>query len=249
MVFILGAAALSALLRGLLTRETTYENARALARIARSGGRGALLARSAIAGYFRGEGDAAMMRVRAALEEYEGIEMTPLLSRFKDTLRDVYNEDAQYVYGTTEEGFEAGLAEEGVTAASPYLAPFLAAAAAAGGILEAEHHRHGIGHDLLHPIDALDDVWHAVESMAVDTYDKLTGHKRSTPEPDHPVCKEDDFSGIQYTFYHPTTGRIIGYKGMRRFGKRLSKKTTGKRADFGRYDLDSARPVSRIRPE
>ncbi len=245
MVFILGAAALSALLRGLLTRETTYENARALARIARSGGRGALLARSAIAGYFRGEGDAAMMRVRAALEEYEGIEMTPLLSRFKDTLRDVYNEDAQYVYGTTEEGFEAGLAEEGVTAAAPFLGPFLAAAAAAAGALEAEHHRHGIGHDLIHPIDAIEDVWHGIENV-VET---ITGHKRDTPEPDHPVCKEDDFSGIQYTFYDPPTGRIIGYKGIRRFGKRLSKKNTGKRGDFGRYDLDSARPVSRIRPE
>jgi len=245
MVFILGAAALSALLRGLLTRETTYENARALARIARSGGRGALLARSAIAGYFRGEGDAAMMRVRAALEEYEGIEMTPLLNRFKDTLRDVYNEDAQYVYGTTEEGFEAGLAEEGVTAASPFLGPFIAAAAAAAGALEAEHHRHGIGHDLIHPIDAIEDIWHGIENAV----ESLTGHKRSTPEPDSSVSTQDDFSGIQYTFYDPPSGRIIGYKGIRRFGKRLSKKNTGKRGTFGRFDLDSARPVSRIRPE
>ena len=245
MVFILGAAALSALLRGLLTRETTYENARALARIARSGGRGALLARSAIAGYFRGEGDAAMMRVRAALEEYEGIEMTPLLNRFKDTLRDVYNEDAEYVYGSTEEGFEAGLAEEGVTAASPFLGPFLAVAAATAGALEAEHHRHGIGHDLIHPIDALDDVWHGIERAV----EYITGNKRKTPEPDHPVRTEDDFSGIQYTFYDPPTGRIIGYKGIRRFGKRLSKKNIGKRGGFGRFDLDSARPISRIRPE
>lgn len=244
MVFILGAAALSALLRGLLTRETVYENARALARIARSGGAGASLASSAIAGYFRGEGDVAMMRLRAALEEYEGIEMTPLLSRFKDTLRDVYNEDAQYVYGTTEEGFEAGLAEEGVTAAAPFLAPFLAAAAATGAILDAEHHRHGIRHDLTHPIDAAEDVWHAVEELV----DKITG-KRKTPEPDDPVCAADDFSGIQFTFYDPPSGRIIGYKGMRRFGKRLSKKNTGKSGNFGRYDLDSARPVSRIRPE
>lgn len=245
MVLILGAAALSALLRGLLTRESVYENARALARIARSGGRGALLARSAIAGYFRGEGDAAMMRVRAALEEYEGIEMTPLLNRFKDTLRDVYNEDAQYVYGTTEEGFEAGLAEEGVTAASPFLGPFLAVAAAAAGALEAEHHRHGIGHDLIHPVDAIEDVWHGIE-RAVEF---ITGHKRKTPEPESPVSAEDDFSGIQYTFYDPPTGRIIGYKGIRRFSKRLSKKNTGKRGGFGTYDLDSARPISRIRPE
>jgi len=244
MVLILGAAALSALLRGLLTRESVYENARALARIARSGGAGAQLARSAIAGYFRGEGDAAMMRIRAALEEYEGIEMTPLLSRFKDTLRDVYNEDAQYVYGTTEEGFEAGLAEEGVTAASPFLGPFLAVAAAAAGALEAEHHRHGIGHDLIHPIDAIEDVWHGIEHV-VET---LTGHKRKTPEPESESIG-DDFSGIQYTFYDPPTGRIIGYKGIRRFSRRLSKKNTGKRPDFGRYDLDSARPISRIRPE
>ena len=248
MVFILGAAALSALLRGLLTRETTYENARALARIARSGGRGALLARSAIAGYFRGEGDAAMMRVRAALEEYEGIEMTPLLNRFKDTLRDVYNEDAQYVYGTTEEGFEAGLAEEGVTAASPFLGPLLAVAAAAAGALEAEHHRHGIGHDMIHPIDAITDVAHGIEHVVEMLIDKVTG-KRKTPEPDSPVSVLDDFSGIQYTFYNPPTGRIIGYKGIRRFGKRLSKETTGKSVEFGRYDLDSARPISRIRPE
>lgn len=245
MVLILGAAALSALLRGLLTRETTYENARALARIARSGGRGALLARSAIAGYFRGEGDAAMMRVRAALEEYEGIEMTPLLNRFKDTLRDVYNEDAQYVYGTTEEGFEAGLAEEGVTAASPFLGPFLAVAAAAAGALEAEHHRHGIGHDLIHPVDAIEDVWHGIEEVV----EKLTGHKRKTPDPESPVCIGDDFSGIQYTFYNPPTGRIIGYKGMRRFDRNFSKQSTGKHARSYRYDLDSARPVSRIRPE
>jgi hypothetical protein len=190
-----------------------------------------------------------MMRVREALERYEGVEMTPLLNRFKSTLRDVYNEDMGYASNTAEEGFEAGLAEEGVTAAAPWLAPFLAAAAAAGGALEAEHHRHGIVHDLVHPVDAIEDVWHGIEHAVENLYDKLTGHKRDTPEPDHPVSHEDDFSGMQYTFYDPPTGRIIGYKGIRRFGRRLSKKTTGKRGGYGRYDLDSARPVSRIRPE
>jgi hypothetical protein len=248
MVLIIGAA-LAALLRGLLTPESTYQNARALIRIARSGGAGSQLARSAIAGYFRGEGDAAMLRVRAALEEYEGIEMTPLLSRFAQVGRWADESFIPRAYGTAEEGFAAALEAEGVTAAAPFLAPFLAAAATAGAVLDAEHHRHGIGHDLVHPIDAFDDVLDAVEDMATGIYDKLTGHKRKQPDPDQTVGKEDDFSGIQYTFYEPTTGRIQGYKGIRRFGKRLSKKTMGKSSDFGTYDLDSARPVSRIRPE
>ena len=248
MVFILGAAALSALLRGLLTPESTYENARALARIARSGGAGSRLARSAIAGYFRGEGDAAMMRVREALERYEGVEMTPLLNRFRSSLRDVYQEDIQAAYGTAEEGFEAALEDEGLMAA-PWLAPFIAAATAAGGVLEAEHHRHGIIHDLTHPKDAIEDVWHGIEHVVENLWDKITGHKRDTPEPDSPVSQLDDFAGIQYTFYNPPTGRIINYKGMRRFDRRFSKQSTGKRARSYRYDLDSARPVSRIRPE
>lgn len=246
MVLIVGAA-LAALLRGLLTPETTYQNARNLIRIARQGGAGSQLAKAAVQGYLRGGVDEVERVFARTATQLEG-QMAPLLRNFEMGAGNPFNARA---YGTADEGFQAAVDAERVASMEDILAglnPYVAAIAAGGavvGALEAEHHRHGIGHDLIHPIDAIEDVWHGIEH-AVET---ITGHKRDTPEPDHPVCKEDDFSGIQYTFYHPTTGRIIGYKGIRRFGKRLSKKNTGKRGGFGRYDLDSARPVSRIRPE
>lgn len=245
MVLIVGAA-LAALLRGLLTPETTYQNARNLIRIARQGGAGSQLAKAAVQGYLRGGVDEVERVFARTATQLEG-QMAPLLRNFEMGANNPFNARA---YGTADEGFEAAVQAERVASMEDILAglnPYVAAIAAGGaavGALEAEHHRHGIGHDLIHPIDALEDVWHGIE-RAVET---ITG-KRKTPEPDSPVSVEDDFSGIQYTFYDPPTGRIIGYKGIRRFSKRLSKKTTGKNSGSFRYDLDSARPVSRIRPE
>ena len=239
MVLIVGAA-LAALTRGLMNHfldpNTTYENSRALMRISRGSGRAAMHARMALRGFVRGGIDEFQRIIYGAPDE-----VAPLLREFE-----MVDQSGMYVarsYATAEEGFAAGIEAE--AASVTWIAPFLAAAAAGAGALEAEHHRHGIGHDLIHPIDALEDVWHGIE-RAVEFI--ATG-KRKTPEPESPATDGDDFSGIQYTFYDPPTGRIIGYKGIRRFGKRLSKKTTGKRGNFGTFDLDSARPVSRIRPE
>jgi len=209
-------------------------------RISRGSGRAAMHARMAIRGFLRGGLD----EVQRIIYGEPG-EAAPLLREFE-----MVDQSEMYVarsFGSAEEGFAAGIEEE--AAATPWLAPFLAAAAAAGGVIEAEHHRHGVIHDLTHPKDAIEDVWHGIEHVVENLWDKITGHKRDTPEPDSPVSQLDDFAGIQYTFYNPPTGRIIGYKGIRRFGRHFSKQSTGKHAGFGRYDLDSARPVSRIRPE
>ena len=249
MVLIVGAA-LAALLRGLLTPETTYQNARNLIRIARQGGAGSQLAKAAVQGYLRGGVDEVERVFARTATQLEG-QMAPLLRNFEMGANNPFNQRA---YGTADEGFQGAIdaervssIEEILSTLNPYVAA-VAAGTAAVGALEAEHHRHGIGHDLIHPVDAIEDVWHGVEHVVETLVDKVTG-KRKTPEPDSPASVLDDFSGIQYTFYDPPTGRIIGYKGIRRFGRRLSKKTTGKGSTFGRYDLDSAQPISRIRPE
>ena len=238
MVLILGAA-LAALTRGLMNHfldpDTTYENSRSLMRISRGSGRAAAHARMAIRGFLRGGLDEVQRIIYAEPEE-----AAPLLREFE--MVDQSEMFAARSFGTAEEGFAEGIEAE--AASTTWLAPFLAAAAAGAGALEAEHHRHGIGHDLIHPIDAIEDVWHGIEHV-VET---ITG-KRKTPEPESPICYLDDFAGIQYTFYNPPTGRIINYKGMRRFDRNFTKLSTGKHARSHRYDLDSARPVSRIRPE
>lgn len=232
-----------------MTPETTYQNARNLIRIARSGGAGSQLAKAAVQGFIRGGADEVERVFARTANTLEG-QMTPLLRRIEMGAGNPYNVRA---YGTADEGFQAAIDSERVASLDSILAglnPYVAALAAGTAVFEAEHHRHGAIHDLTHPVDAIEDVWHGFESAIEGVWDKLTGHKRKTPEPDSPVSRSpDDFSGMQYTFYDPPTGRIIGYKGIRRFSRRLSKKTTGKFNDFGTFDLDSARPVSRIRPE
>jgi len=247
MVLIVGAA-LAALVRGLLTPETTYQNARNIIRIARSGGAGSQLARAAVQGYLRGGVDEVERVFARTATQLEG-QVAPLIRRFEMGAMNAYNARA---YGTADEGFSAALEAERVAPVASWLwdlNPYVAALAAGTAVIEAEHHRHGAIHDLVHPIDAVEDVWHGIEHVVETLFDKLTGHKRKTPEPDSPVSQLDDFSGIQSTFYNPPTGRIIGYKGIRRFDRNFSKHSTGKHGRSHRYDIDSARPVSRIRPE
>lgn len=254
MVLIVGAA-LAALLRGLMTPETAYQNARNLIRIARAGGAGSQLAKAAVQGYLRGGVDEVERVFARTATQLEG-QMAPLLRSFEMGANNPFNVRA---YGTADEGFQAAVnaervasMEEILSTLNPYVAA-IAAGTAAVGVFEAEHHRHGVMHDMHHPIDAITDVAHSMEGV-VERFihkfeDAFSGNKRKTPEPDSPPGVLDDFSGIQYTFYNPPTGRIINYKGIRRFGRHFSKQSTGKHAGFGRYDLDSARPVSRIRPE
>jgi len=252
MVLIVGAA-LAALLRGLVNPDQTYKICRAIIVIARRNGVGSQLAKAAIQGFMRGGMDEVERVFARAAASLEG-QLTPLLQQIEMYTRaDAYNERT---YGTAEEGFQAAIDSERVMSMEGILAtlnPYVAALLAGAAVFEAEHHRHGAMHDMHHPIDAITDVAHAMEGV-VERFihkfeDAFSGNKRKTPEPDSPLGVLDDFSGIQYTFYNPPTGRIIGYKGIRRFGRHFSKQSTGKHAGFGRYDLDSARPVSRIRPE